>query len=403
MIRLAWRNLWRNRRRTALTMTTVGMATAILVITQALMFGMADGMARNATDTFVGEVEVHAPGWLADRSFYNALGEPAPLLAALAGAGFPAAPRSYGAGLAARANKSAGAMFWGVDPAAESGAFDLPTSLEAGRFLDAQPRREVVLGRKLARSLEAGIGDEIVAVVEAGDGSIGNELFTVAGILQGLGEAADRSAALLHREDFDQMFVAVGRVHEIAVNTRGTVDPKELDARVSALAPGADVRTWRELLPMVSDMLGVLDASMWIFSTVFLIAAGLGVANTMLMAVYERTHEIGVLKALGTSPMRIAADVAVEALLLAVVATGLGTVVGSAGALALQRWGIDTASWAGSTNLAGVAFDPIWRASFTLHQLVRPVLTMWVVCVLASLYPAVSVARLRAVDAIGRA
>jgi len=402
MIRVAWRNLWRNRRRTSLTMTTVGLATAILVITEALMFGMAEGTARNATDTYVGEVEIHAPGWLADRSFYNALAAPSPRLAALANAGLPAAPRSYGAGLAARANKSAGAMFWGVDPVAEARAFDLPRSLESGKFLAPAAGRTVVLGRKLARSLEAGVGDEIVAVVEAGDGSIGNELFTVTGILQGLGEAADRSAAILHRKDFDELFVAGGRVHEIAVNTRGAVDLQDLDARVSALARDADVRTWRELLPMVSDMLGVLDASMWIFSTVFFVAAGLGVANTMLMAVYERTHEIGVLKALGTSPLRIAADIGVEALLLAFVATALGAAAGSAGALALQRWGINTASWAGSTNLAGIAFDPIWRASFTPHALLRPVLTMWVVCVLASLYPAISVARLRAVDAIGR-
>lgn len=402
MIRMGWRNLWRNRRRTALTMTTVGFATTILVLTQALMHGMVEGTARNATDTFVGEVQVHAPGWVADRSFYNSLAAPRPLLAALAQAGLPAAARSYGFGLAARANKSAGAMFWGVDPDAEAGAFDLPGSLERGSFLAPQAGREVVLGRKLARSLEADVGSEVIAVVEAGDGSIGNELFTVVGILQGLGEAPDRSAAILHRDDFDALFVAGGRIHEIAVNTRGAVAPEELAARVVALAREADVRTWRELLPMVSDMLGVLDASLWIFSSVFLLAAGLGVTNTMLMAVYERTHEFGVLKALGTPPLRIAADVGVEALLLAVVATGIGAAVGTAGALALQRWGIDTAAWAGSTSLAGVAFDPIWRASFSLGALTTPVLTMWVVCVLAAVYPAVSVARLRAVDAIGR-
>ncbi|MBI5505911.1 MAG: ABC transporter permease [Deltaproteobacteria bacterium] len=399
---MGWRNLWRNRRRTALTMTTVGFATAILVLTQALMHGMVEGTARNATDTFVGEVQVHAPGWVTDRSFYNSLAAPRPVLAALAEAGLPAAPRAYGFGLTARANKSAGAMFWGVDPAAEAGAFDLPASLERGSFLTAAASREVVLGRKLARSLEADVGSEVIAVVEAGDGSIGNELFTVVGILQGLGETADRSAAILHSDDFNALFVAGGRIHEIAVNTRGAVAPDRLEARVVALARDADVRTWRELLPMVSDMLGVLDASLWIFSSVFLLAAGLGVTNTMLMAVYERTHEFGVLKALGTPPLRIAADVAVEALLLAVVATGIGAGAGTAGALALQRWGIDTAAWAGSTSLAGVAFDPIWRASFSLGALTTPVLTMWLVCVLAAVYPAASVARLRAVEAIGR-
>jgi ABC-type antimicrobial peptide transport system permease subunit len=143
-----------------------------------------------------------------------------------------------------------------------------------------------------------------------------------------------------------------------------------------------------------------MDVSLWIFGSIFLVAAGLGVMNTMLMATYERTREFGVLKALGTSPWRIVRDVAVEALVLAVVGTALGAAVGAAGALVLERHGIDTSALAGGVSIAGVAFDPVWRAALRAGALPAPVVAMWAVSVVASLYPAVLAARLEPVRAM---
>lgn len=402
MLRLAWRNLWRNRRRTALTLATVAIATTVLTLISALMRGMTDGAVRNATETVTGEVQIHAPGYTAERSFYDAISESDAVLAALAAASLPAAPRAYGYGLAARDNKSAGAFFWGVDPSAEARAFALEDWVREGAFLGAEAGGSALLGHKLARSLGAAIGDEIVVVVEAADGSIGNELLHVGGILGGLGESVDRSAVLVHRADFARLFVSEGRVHEIVVNTRGSMPVDELARTASEAAPGLEVRTWREVLPMLSDMLNVMDGALWLFSSVFLLAAGLGVLNTMLMATYERTREIGILKALGTPPWRLACDVALEALLLAVAAGAIGGLAGTAASLALERYGIDTASLAGSIDFGGVVFDPVWRAAYSWTDAVEPALVLCVVCVLAALYPAVSAARLRAVDAIAR-
>jgi ABC-type lipoprotein release transport system permease subunit len=402
MIRLAWRNLWRNHRRTLLTMGTVALATTILSVVGALMNGMADGSVRNATDTVTGEVEIHAPGYTAERSMFDAIEEPEAVLARLRVEALPATARSYGVGLAAHANKSAGASLWGVDPADERRVFSMATHLRAGAWLADGAAGTAVLGHKLAHSLGVTVGDEIVVVVQAADGSIGNELLRVAGILEGLGEGIDRTTVLIHRNDFDRLFVADGRIHEVVVNTRGAVPLATLEALVRAAAPGLDVRTWRQVLPMLSDMLEVMDSAMWVFSSVFLVAAGLGVLNTMLMATWERTHEFGVLKALGTPPWRLARDVAVEALVLAIVATTVGAVLGAAAAAALEHWGIDTRAWAGATSFGGVAFDPVWRASLGWKVVVEPAIVLWVTCVIAALYPAVMVARLRPVEALGR-
>jgi ABC-type lipoprotein release transport system permease subunit len=234
----AWRNLWRNGRRTAITLAAVMLSTAILVVTRALMQGMAEGAIRNATALGVGEVQVHAPGYLTGRSFYQALPDPAGVLAAARAGGVAAAPRSYGYGLVAHDTKSAGAVFWGLDPAVERATFDLAAHVVSGSFLAAQSARGAVIGRKLARSLGAGVGDELVVVVQAADGSLGNELYTVAGVLEAVGEEIDRSAVLVHRADFEELFVAGGRVHEVALNSRGRLPLGALAAFAARAARG---------------------------------------------------------------------------------------------------------------------------------------------------------------------
>jgi ABC-type lipoprotein release transport system permease subunit len=402
VLALAWRNLWRNGRRTAITLGAVILSTVVLIVGQALMRGLLTGAVGNATNLSVGQAQIHAPGYLRERSFYDAIAHPEAVVRRLEAAGLSAAPRSYGYGLAAAHARSAGALFWGVDPGRERTTFDLAAHVEHGAFLPDAPAGGVVLGRKLARSLGVDVGDEIVALVQAGDGSLGNELFRVTGVLKAVSETLDRSAALLHRADFETLFVSGGRIHEIAVNRRDATDPAAVAAAAAAAAPGTDVRTWRQLLPILADMMNTMQAFLWIFASIFFVASGLGVLNTMLMATRERIHELGVLKAIGTSPWRIVRDVAAEALVLGALGSAIGAVVATAAALWLQRHGIDTRLFAGETTFAGVAFDPIWRAELAPDGVVGPIALLWATCVVAALYPAALAARLDPVEAMRR-
>ena len=301
--RQAWRNLWRNPRRTFITMTAVGLNAAILIAVYSLMDGLLKQTVANVTDLVIGEVQIHVPKYLVNRSIYSALSKPGAILAEMDSAGVAAAPRSYGYGLVARESKSAGALFWGVDPARERKAFDLSRHMLRGRFLGDEPRGKIVLGRKLARTLNAEVGSELVVVVQAADGSLGNELFLVEGILKTAGEVIDRNAALLHQADFRDLFVSGGRIHEIALNSRGNPGLDEVAGIAARSAPGAEVRTWRQLVPSLSDMLNLFDASIGLFGLVFFLAGGLGVMNTMLMATFERVREFGILKGPGGRPL----------------------------------------------------------------------------------------------------
>ncbi|MHC1745303.1 MAG: ABC transporter permease [Syntrophobacteraceae bacterium] len=393
-LRVPWRNLWRNRRRTCITIAAVSFNTMVLITTFCLMDGLLDQTVRNATQLMTGEAQLHAPGYLADHSLYKTIDKPDPILVAIKERSIDAASRTYGYGLVSQGTKSAGAMFWGIDPTAETKTFDLATHMGEGAFLSQAPTKGVVLGKKLARSLNARVGTEIVVLVQAADGSMGNDLFTVQGILKAVGDSVDRNAAILHLADFRALFTMPKGIHEIAVNAKGRLPLQALKEQLERLAPDAEVKTWHQLLPTLSDMIQLSDANMILFGAIFFLAAGLGVMNTMLMATYERAREFGLLKALGASPWLIVRDVATEAWLLAAVSTLFGVLAGSAASYALQVYGLDTSGLAGETTISGVVFDPVWRGALSFKSVLQPVLIMWVVCVLAALYPAAMSARM---------
>ncbi|HOO56636.1 MAG TPA: ABC transporter permease [bacterium] len=400
VFRFAWRNLWRNRSRTGVVLAAVTINILIMIVTYALMQGMLDQAVGHATNISVGEAQAHHPDYRAERSFYDVVDEPDALLESARTMGVPGTKRSYGFGLAAMGTKSAGAQFWGIDPGAESGVFDIDDRVQDGAFLKSDTRGGVVLGRKLAFSLSAEVGDELVVLVQCADGSMGNELYTVTGVLGMVNDDIDRTAALMHADDFEELFVSGGRVHEVAFNSRGAVDAEEFTAALSAQFPGAEIKTWRGLLPALSDMLHLFDGMIMVFGSIFCLAAGLGVMNALLMATFERIREFGAMKALGATPLRIVRDVAAEALVLAALAGVIGVLLSLPACRYLAVHGIDTSSLSTGITYTGIAFDPVWRAVLTPQIVLRSVGYMVFFCIAASLYPAVLAARLRPVDAM---
>lgn len=168
----------------------------------------------------------------------------------------------------------------------------------------------------------------------------------------------------------------------------------------SATSSQVEVKSWRKLMPMLSDIVNLFNSMIAIFGAVFFLAAGLGVMNTMLMATYERMREFGILKAIGSTPLRIVSNMAAEAFVLTVTAAILGTAIGLVVSLYLAAVGIDTSSLAGEFSFSGIAWDPIWRAKLSTRIVLVPVVIMCVVCTLASLYPAIIAARMDPVKAI---
>ena len=392
--RVAWRNLWRNRRRTAITVISIAISTFSLVVLFSLMFGMVDQLVRNATELGVGQVQVHAPEYLTEPTIDKSVREPQAIVDWADARGIPAAPRSMGVGLLAKDAQSSGIQFWGVDAARERSVGKLADHLAQGTFVTHGPAKSIVIGSKLARALDAQLGTELVALVQARDGSLGNALFRVTGILKSVSEGFDGGVALISREDFSELFVTGDAVHELVFSSGGRVATDEVERLVDAAARGNDVQSWQTIVPMLADFVVLFNRVNFLISCIFFIAAGLGVLNTMLMASYERIPEFGLIRALGASPWRVVREVAAEAALLGALGSAVGGLLGLARCLRLESNGIDLSQVGNSLSMSGVALDPVWRALVTPTSVLFPIVSMCVICVIAAVHPALKAARL---------
>ena len=400
MLKISWRNLWRNATRTNITIAAVALCVAILIIFQALIIGLIEKAVSNTTNLLVGEVQIHADGFLDDRSIYKSLESIEKVRAFAKENNIGIVERSYGFGLISSGKKSAGTQFWGINPESELKYFDFANNIEEGKFLSETSLKKVVLGKKLARSLAADIGAELVVFVQGADGSLGNDLFYVSGILKNVADDIDRGAALILKDDFDILFSTNNIVQEIALNSKGKFEAEEIQKNVSKLLKGVSVLTWKQLMPFINSMVDQMSAFMLtIFSLIFTVAASLGVMNTLLMSTYDRMKEFGVIRAIGATPWRIIRQVSAEAILLTGLASIIGIIIGLGISLYLQVYGIDFSD-KGNLSFGGVVFDPIWKASVSFKIVLLPVVLMFITSILASLYPASIAARIKPVEAI---
>ena len=400
LVKMSWRNLWRNPTRTNVTITAVALCIAILIIFQSLIIGLIGKAVYNTTNLVVGEVQIHAAGYLDDRSIYKSLKNVEEIRAVAKENNIGMVERSYGFGLISSGTKSAGTQFWGIDPESELKYFDFANHIDEGNFLTETSLKKVVLGNKLARSLAAELGTELVIFVQGADGSLGNELFYVTGILGNVADNIDRGAAIILRDDFDILFSTNNLIHEIALNSKGKLEAEEIQKLMSVKATGAAVETWKELMPTIAIMTEKMSVFMLtMFSLIFTIAASLGVMNTLVMSTYDRMKEFGIIRAIGATPWLIIRQVSLEAILLTILASIIGTVIGLSIAIYLQVYGIDI-SGKGNLAFGGIVFDPIWRASVSLKSVFLPVVLMMLTSIVASIYPASIAARIKPVEAI---
>jgi len=399
-IEVSWRNLWRNRTRTNVTITAVALCIAILIIFQSMIVGLIEKAVFNTTNLVIGEVQIHANGYLNDKSLYKDLKNTEKIKSIAKKNNIGLVERSYGFGLISSGTKSAGTQFWGVNPESELMHFDFAKHINQGTFLNSSSSNKIVLGNKLALSLAAEVGTELVVFVQGADGSLGNDLFYVSGILKNVADNIDRSAAIILENDFNILFSSNNMIHEIALNSKGSFEAEEIQNLMSAEIKDVEIDTWKQLMPTIALMTEKMSVFMrTLFSLIFTIAAGLGVMNTMIMSTYDRMKEFGIIRAIGATPWRIIKQVSLESFILTFVASIIGTVVGLSAALYFQKYGFDV-SGQGNISFGGVVMDPIWKASVSLGIILLPIGLMMLTSILSSLYPASIAARIKPVEAI---
>ncbi len=398
----ALRNFNRARIRTWITVGAMAFACAIMIFYASLLEGWLVGMEKNAVGMDLGEFQVHARGFRADPDIYKRIGAEEELLTQLDRQGFVAAPRLYASGLAAAGNASGGIELRGVDLVREGLVTALHQHVWQGQWLAEDDQAGVVVGRKLARILGLSVGDEVVVVAQAADGSTANELFRVRGILKSVAEGMDRSAFFMPAATFRRMMIVPQGAQQIVVKRQvPTENLTQATGRLARLLPGYEVRNWRQLQPVLARLFEMSDISLVIMLLITYAAVGILTLNALLMSVFERIPEFGVMKALGFSPWGLFAMIVAESMLQVTVAVFLALAVGLPLSLYFSTHPIDFSGFVqSSSTIAGVAFDAKWYCVVTVHSVLLPILFLYLVAGLAILYPALKAAMLKPLDAI---
>jgi ABC-type lipoprotein release transport system permease subunit len=402
IVSFALRNFNRARTRTWITVGAMAFACAIMIFYASLLEGWLAGMEKNAVGMDLGEFQIHGRGYRVDPDLYKIITDEEGMLAQLDGQGFVAAPRLYASGLAAAGNASSGIELRGVDLVREGLVTALNQHVWQGQWLAENDQAGVVVGRKLARILGLAVGDEVVVVAQAADGSTANELFRVRGILKSVSEGVDRSGFLMTAATFRRLMIVPQGVQQIVVKRQAPSENlNQATTRLSQLLPNYEVRNWRQLQPVLARLFEMSDISLVIMLLITYAAVGILTLNALLMSVFERIPEFGVMKALGFSPWGLFAMIVVESMLQVTVAVFLALAVGLPLSLYFSHHPIDFSGFVqSSSTIAGIAFDAKWYCVVTVNSVVLPILFLYLVAGLAILYPALKAAMLKPLAAI---
>ena len=393
-LKIAFRNIFRQKRRTILT----ALAMVVGFTLSSVFIGWSDGAYSNIiaifTQNSIGHIQVHRSDYLDKPSLYKTMEDYESIGKAIGSVkGVEAwTPRIHSAGLGSVREKSTTVQIIGIDVEREIQATRFDKKIIDGRKLLAQPMREAVIGKGLARNLSAAIGDEIVIVSQGADGSIANDLYEIVGIAESGDDITDRMACYLHIEDAQELLVLEGRSHEIVVIVSNINRVHKITKAIEASLNDStlDVAPWQVVAKdfyraMQADKQG--DA---IGRIVIMLIVAIGVLNTVLMSVLERTSEYGVLKAVGTKPRQIFWLVICEVLIIALGSVVVGAVLGTAVNHLLSIYGITMPQ---EFTYGGIKFQTMY-AEVNARSLIIPAITVILSAAIVSIFPALKAARI---------
>ena len=400
---LASRNLWRNRRRTLLTLTAMVVSASLLILALGVFSGMFEDMLASATEQYHGHMVLAHPEYHKRRDLFATLSEtiidagPLRETADMIGR----SPRLRSFGLLSRGEQTQPAEVLGVRPDRERRVTALHESIIRGEYLKADDSHGIVIGEGLARKLELEPGSEVVFVTQAADGSIGNDLLYVRGIFATGDSRNDNRLVLAALPWLQKVLVLPGQIHEVAMAVKDPMQAEAVAAGLNQRLPSsALVLDWGELLPEMREVIASYDVSRMIVVVILYLATGLGILNTFFMSVMERTREFGILMAQGLRPWAVRRLVLLETLLMGGIALLIGVVLGALMTLFMATVGIDLSGYITPVTYAGGTILPRLHAVFALDNFTVPSLMLLVVSLAAGFFPANRAARLDPVAAI---
>jgi ABC-type lipoprotein release transport system permease subunit len=400
LLKIAWKNIWRNRTRSLVVITSVIIGLWAALFMTAFSWGLYQGHIDDSIENYLSHLQIHHPSYPAEKmpefsipegsSVFEAVKKDQRVMAATA--------RVLSSGMVTSPTSVSGVSICGINPADEFKVSTVEKQMVEGHVLDLSKKHQILIGRKLAQKLKVKVKGKIVLTFQTLSGEITAGSFRVAGIFKTQNAIFDETNVFVAAKELSAMLGTGEAVHEIAVLLQNEEDCDAVSAMIRSKFPQVLSQTWKELSPELRLVIESFNEYMLIFIGIILLALMFGIVNTMLMAVLERQREIGMLMAIGMNKTRIFLMIVSETFMLVCLGSPFGILITHLSVSYFGKKGIDISAF--SEGLAAWGFRS--RVYTHLDQSnYLPVILLTASCALvSSLYPAYRALKFRPAEAI---
>jgi ABC-type lipoprotein release transport system permease subunit len=390
-LRLAWRNIWRHRRRTVIIVLAMGLSLGMMMFYDGLMDGFNNAIAGNAVRVLGGNVQVHAAGYrekVDSNPLLPLTDDSAIVKAALSQPNVIAAARRIQTGGLVSNHEGAFPMaIIGIEPEAEAPVSLIAEHIVDGRYVETTDEDSILIGKGLADALSLKVGDRITMVGSDIHKQNRQRTMTVIGIYDIGIPSMEKGTAYISLAEAQNLFNLHGQSTEVQITLKRVGTESALVAALTPLFPGYEVESWAKNYPELSNAVGRKNIVMDIFSVIIVIIAGIGILNLLMMAIYERTREIGLLGAMGLKPRQIAATFILEGVLIGFVGVIAGVAMGLITNISLMQVGMDYSQFAGITDYMALISGKVYP-TLGISKLFMRATIIFVIAAFAALIPA---------------
>ncbi|WP_299981311.1 FtsX-like permease family protein [Desulfobacula sp.] len=397
---LAWRNIWRNPRRTIVILLAVIIGVWSMIFLGALMRGMETEMVRNSISTLTGSIQIHHRDYRNDPVVENSMDGIDKLdqaLSTILGQDALWAKRIRVNAIASNARHTGGVTLVGIEPEKEAKISFIGKAMVSGRFLLAEDKNKIIVGKAFLKKFNTKIGNKLILMSQDTQNEIASKAFRIVGIFSAESQAVEKQFVFVPISQASKMLKMGNSISEVSImlprlDITGKKETRAAKKLIAAINDDTFViETWQQLLPMIKAYLKMSGFFLYIWYFVVFVAMGFGIVNTTLMAIFERMREFGLMKALGMRPFQIIKGVVTETFFLLVLGILAGNILGFLSVAAIARNGIDLSALAAGAEMWGIPrklYPEIWAQDVAVAGLVVLVLGL-----LVSLYPAFKAAR----------
>jgi len=399
---LAWRNIWRNTKRTIIIMLAIIVGVWSMICLGSLLRGIINQMIQNGIATLTGHIQVHIKGYHNDPVVENNITDPEKISANLKTL-LPADSRFCSRvrvnAVANNAEHTLSVTMVGIDPSHEAKVSFIGDAVKTGRYLKSNDKYGIIVGKAFAKKFETKLGRKVVLMSQNVNQKMISKAFKIIGIYTAEMSATEEQFVFINKRTAQEMLGLINGISEISIVLTQNENFHKIAEKIKKNLPEEyEVHTWKELLPIVTAYLTIYDGFIIMWYVVVFIAMAFGIINTTLMAILERVREFGLLKALGMKPRWIVKSVLYESFFIVIIGLFIGNIIGLFSVLVLSVTGIDFSAFAAGSEFMGIS--RVIYPDIAFKDIITANMLVFILGILVNLYPAYKAAKFQPVEAL---